>query len=121
LVVIVFSSFRGPTFQKISENRRTADNADETDESKPNRVTWYAETVFDAFISNSLDDVINYCCRFCSHHSFLKLSKIGVSEIFEISCTFVWAAAALILDCGRRVAVAALTACLSGLENHQGE
>jgi len=37
LVVISFSSFRRPTFQKFSKNRRTADNADETDESKPNR------------------------------------------------------------------------------------
>jgi len=31
------SSFRTPTFQKNSKNRRTADIADETDESKPNR------------------------------------------------------------------------------------
>jgi hypothetical protein len=37
LVVISFSSFQTPAFQKISKNRRTADNADETDESKPNR------------------------------------------------------------------------------------
>jgi len=37
LVLIPFSSFRRPTFQKFSKNRRTADNADETDESKPNR------------------------------------------------------------------------------------
>jgi hypothetical protein len=37
LVVISFSSFRRSAFQKFSKNRRTADNADETDESKPNR------------------------------------------------------------------------------------
>jgi hypothetical protein len=34
---IPFSRFRRPAFQKFSKNRRTADNADETDESKPNR------------------------------------------------------------------------------------
>src|SRR5438477_11898301 len=43
-------------------------------------VTRYAETVFDALISNSLDDIVNYRCRFCSHHSFLKLSKIDISD-----------------------------------------
>jgi hypothetical protein len=37
LVLISFSSFRRSAFQKFSKNRRTADNADETDESKPNR------------------------------------------------------------------------------------
>src|SRR5258708_23058181 len=34
---ISFSSFRRSIFQKISKNRRIADSADETDESKPNR------------------------------------------------------------------------------------
>ncbi|SRR6266446_1122610 len=38
-------------------------------------VTRYAEAMFDALIRNSLDDVISYSCRFCSHHFFLKLSK----------------------------------------------
>src|SRR6266496_2471338 len=43
-------------------------------------VTRYAETVFDALISNSLDDIVNYRCRFCSHHFFLKLSETGISH-----------------------------------------
>jgi len=37
LVVISFSSFRRSAFQKFSKNRRTANDADETDESKPNK------------------------------------------------------------------------------------
>jgi hypothetical protein len=37
LVLISFSSFRRSAFQKILKNRRTPDNADETNESKPNR------------------------------------------------------------------------------------
>src|SRR5437588_442107 len=50
----------------------------------------HAETVLDALISNSLDDIVNYRCRFCSHHFFLKLSKIDVSENPEgfCACTF---------------------------------
>src|SRR5438477_8728511 len=47
-------------------------------------VTRYAETVFDALIGNSLDDIVNYRCRFCSHHSFLKLSETDISKRIEI-------------------------------------
>src|SRR6266481_9458581 len=46
-------------------------------------VTRYAETVFDALIRNSLDDIVNYRCHFCSHYSFLKLSKIEISDRIE--------------------------------------
>jgi hypothetical protein len=35
--MLSISSVRRSTFQKISKNRHTADNADKTDESKPNR------------------------------------------------------------------------------------
>jgi hypothetical protein len=45
LVLISFSSFRRSAFQKISKNRNTADNADETDESKPNRRMIKAKTI----------------------------------------------------------------------------
>ena len=49
-------------------------------------VTRYAEAMFDALIRNSLDDIFNYRCCFCSHHSFLKLSKTDISENPEDSC-----------------------------------
>src|SRR5204863_7764366 len=42
--------------------------------------TRYAETVFDALISDSLHDIVNYRCHFCSHHFFLKRPKIDISE-----------------------------------------
>src|SRR5260370_41928995 len=43
-------------------------------------VTRYDETVLYAFISKSLDDIVNYRCHFCTHHFFLKRSKIEISE-----------------------------------------
>ncbi len=43
----------------------------------------HAETVLDALIRNSLDDVINYRSRFHSCHFFLKLSKIDILENFR--------------------------------------
>src|SRR4029077_4181269 len=43
-------------------------------------VTRDAEAVLDALISNSLHDIVNYRCHFCSHHFFLKRPKIEISE-----------------------------------------
>src|SRR6266404_9893907 len=49
-------------------------------------VTRYAETVLDALISNSLDDIINYRSRFHSCYFFLKLSRIEISELGDLAC-----------------------------------
>ncbi len=43
-------------------------------------VARYAEAVLDALVGKSLNDIVNYCGRFCSHHFFLNLSKIDISE-----------------------------------------
>jgi hypothetical protein len=47
-------------------------------------VTRYAEAVLDALIGNSLDDVINYRGRFCSHYLFLNFSKTDISENLRV-------------------------------------
>src|SRR5207244_6797652 len=52
-------------------------------------VTRYAETVLDALISNSLDDVINYRCRFhksCSSSFLSQAFEDPHFREFQISC-----------------------------------
>jgi hypothetical protein len=110
--VISFSSFRRFRFQKISKNRRTPDDADETDESNPNsrmiktKMSGVRLMVLRSWAKNSLRrgsrgehrsaDLRRQTRRKCPSLSlgllalspcyFLKLPRADISEDLRFSC-----------------------------------